>query len=142
VKFIQNPRTLRRLGLAAACLCTFGLFFALGYFLPGVSFNDALTVTSFTSEEEEQILSEIQANFSETISYQQAEASDLITNDDGVSYYTVTYYVCLPNADQVYVYLYYKFVTDSEDYQAGDIVCMMHMISPTLAKADVFPNGV
>ena len=57
-------------------------------------------------------------------------------------FYDVTYLVCVPSSDQVYLYLYYKFVSHSPDYKAGDVVCMMTSVSPSLTKADLFPNGL
>lgn len=133
---------MRRIGLAVLFLCVFALCFAIGYFDRSPSSPQESVITSFNTTDEARILEEIQSHFTEPIAYQRGQISDLTTNDEGTSYYTMTYLVCVPSSDQVYMYLYYKFVTDSPEYQAGDVVCLMNTISNVLTKADVFPNGL
>ena len=31
-------------------------------------------------------------------------------------------------------------MTDSDEYKAGDLVCLMHTVSPILTKSELFPE--
>ena len=139
----SSPRPWLYAGLLLLLLLVFGGFFAAGFVgWDPSSGESASEITGFTADDERLILQNIQADFSESIYYQTSAVSDLIENDEGVCFYDVTYLVCVPSSDQVYLYLYYKFVSDSPDYKAGDVVCMMTSVSPSLTKADLFPNGL
>ena len=124
-------------------IAVFAGCFAIGYFRSLPSDNasgSGRPAAGFTAEDERRIVAEIQQDYSQTILYRTSDASDCITNDQGVSYYNITYMVCSPDSERVDLYVYYKFMTDSDEYKAGDLVCLMHTVLPSLTKSELFPE--
>ncbi len=98
--------------------------------------------TVFTQSDHLKALEEIREDFDEKIYYKTTGLSELTTTDAGFSYYSITYLICTESKEDVTTYLYYKFATDSPDYKAGDLVCMVSGISADLTRSDVFPEGL
>jgi hypothetical protein len=93
--------------------------------------------SSFTEEEIQKLLDDIQTDTGIKIQSHRELYSNDQTDASGEKYHKVTILTATEDSDKIYWYQYYKYVTDSENHKAGEIVFYTGMESSTITKSDL-----
>lgn len=93
--------------------------------------------SSFTAEEVQKLLDDIQADTGIKFQYHKELYSNNQTDASGEKCHKIIILTTTDDSDKVYWYQYYKYTTDSDTHKAGEIVFYAGMESSTITKSDL-----
>lgn len=105
---------------------------------------DPAEIETFTAEDANRMLTRVQEDFAENVSYQTSEISGPNELATGEKYYAIFYVVTTESDPNVYKYVFWKYAADFEDHKKGDIVLISCNITDEYTKEEVLDvlNGI
>lgn len=98
------------------------------------------TVTGFTDEEQDEIVSSLRQEHGEEVLYKVTDKKFFEKDEKNRYYRELTLVTAKNGSENVYVYIYRKYLSENEEYEKDKVILYSSFKSETMKKEDAFPQ--